>query len=255
VKPLAVVISVQRTPERLAWFRAVNASQAAGVETVAGVDGIDLEPLLQHTRLIDQSALASWSRGAIGAALSHLLCWRRCAESDRPLLVLEDDVVLAHDWIAQLDQLCASLNERWDLILLGWNYNSVLRSVDASGSETTSLFEPAYPNLDQIHRIINPPFPLGRQIKRLKNGFGLPAYLISSECARQLLNLVPPLQTRRITVSRGIPVVDALTLDGLLNSIYSRIGAYVVDPPLAIAINDPTTSLTQQSHCQVSFSG
>lgn len=253
MKPLAVVISLQRTPERLAWFRAVNGSQAASVQVVAGVDGIELEPYLQRTRLIDQSALASWSRGAIGAAMSHLLCWRRCANSNRPLLVVEDDVVLAHDWIAQLDQLCTGLNACWDLILLGWNYNSVLRSVDASNSETTSLFEPAYPNLDQIRRIINLPTPAVRKIRRLKNGFGLPAYLITPPCARQLLSEIPPLQTRSITVSRGIPMVDALTLDGLLNCIYSRIGAYVVDPPLAVAINDPTTSLTHQRRSKVSF--
>ena len=35
---------------------------------------------------------ALMTRGMIGCFLSHRAAWQRCAESDQPLLVLEDDV-------------------------------------------------------------------------------------------------------------------------------------------------------------------
>jgi glycosyl transferase, family 25 len=70
---------------------------------------------------------AWWNRelrlGEIGCALSHLACWQDAANSNEPfILVLEDDIVLANDF---LDVLCSQLTQladsgpAFDLLYLG----------------------------------------------------------------------------------------------------------------------------------------
>jgi glycosyl transferase family 25 len=239
----AVVISLRRTPERLMRFQQLNQSCSALIRTVEGIDGQDLAGALRPCRLIDKSALDHWTPGAIGAALSHLRCWRQCAERGQPMLVVEDDAVLAHDWQAQLNQLCSSPNLCWDVLLLGWNYNSVLHHEDATGMRSIELFEPAYPDLNQIKKIIAP--GRVRKLDRLKHAFGLPAYLIHPKAAEHLLEVTPPLRSEALKIGRGIPVVQSSGVDGLLNFSYEEMKSWVIKPPLAVALNDPSSSLTQ----------
>jgi GR25 family glycosyltransferase involved in LPS biosynthesis len=239
----AQVISLRRTPKRLAWFRHTNARQADHITLVDGIDGPELLSVLKNSRLVGSSAFRHWTAGAIGSALSHLRSWRHCLKQGKPTLVLEDDVVLAVDWQHRLNTLCTSLDEDWDLVLLGWNYNSVLHSQNKSGIETIRLFEPAFPDLDQIRTILQP--NRLQQLERLKHAFGLPAYLINPAGAERLLALVPPLQLAPLTIARGIPAIETTTLDGLLNLHYPQLQAWVVNPPLAVALNDPGSSLTQ----------
>jgi glycosyl transferase family 25 len=239
----AVVISLRRTPERLKRFQQLNQSCSGLIRTVEGIDGLDLSGALRPCRLIDKSALDHWTPGAIGAALSHLRCWRQCAERGQPMLVVEDDAVLAHDWQAQLNQLCSTPNLCWDVLLLGWNYNSVLHHEDAAGMTSMQLFEPAYPNLNQIQNILSSDH--ARKLHRLKNAFGLPAYLIHPKAAAYLLKITPPLRSEALKIGRGIPVVQSSGVDGLLNFSYEEMQSWVVNPPLAVALNDPSSSLTQ----------
>lgn len=249
IDPDVVVISLRRTPERLARFHAVN--ETGGIRWIEGVDGIDLWSTVQTSRALEASAREGWSRGAIGAALSHLLCWRQCLNSGRPMLILEDDAVLSRNWRSALADSLHTLPDVWDLLLLGWNYNSVLRRQDGDSVESISLFEPAFPTLTQIRSIIDTTHQ--RRWHRLYNGFGLPGYLINPRSAKLLLHDMLPLRTERIHVGRGIPSVEATTLDGLLNLAYHEMHAYVIHPPLAIATNDQATSLTQRTSRQINY--
>lgn len=250
IDPDVVVISLRRTPERLERFHAIN--ETDGIRWVDGIDGIGLWSTLQNSRALEASAKERWNRGAIGAALSHLLCWRQCLNSSRPMLILEDDVVLGRNWRSALADSLNDVPDRWDLLLLGWNYNSALRRQDGDSVETISLFEPAYPTLTQIRTTIDTTHK--RRWHRLYNGFGLPGYLINPRSAMLLLHQMLPLRTERIQIGRGIPTVDATTLDGLLNLAYREMHSYVIHPPLAVATNDQATSLTQQRPERIDFS-
>ena len=58
-----------------------------------------------------------------------------------------------------------------------------------------------------------------------------------------------PLQTEMNQMTRGIPEHALLTLDGMLNNRYKNINAMIM-PPLALALNDPKTSLTRRRDIQ-----
>ena len=91
------IISLKRTQERWTAFQQRNQQALGKCEQlrIEGIDGITLLDSNINTGLITASARKSWSAGAIGVGLSHRLCWRMCCESGTPLVVLEDDVLLA----------------------------------------------------------------------------------------------------------------------------------------------------------------
>ena len=58
----------------------------------------------------------------IGCFLSHRAAWQRCAESDQPLLVLEDDVCPAVGFAQKLRAALTelpTLDPKWDVLLVG----------------------------------------------------------------------------------------------------------------------------------------
>ena len=56
------------------------------------------------SRLVSSSARKEWSLEQLEIGLSHLLCWRLCCNSKLPMVVLEDDVVLANNWYMRLKE-------------------------------------------------------------------------------------------------------------------------------------------------------
>ena len=207
---------------------------------IEGIDGNELLNSNIETRMIAPSARQCWSAGAIGIGLSHRLCWRLCCESKSPLIVLEDDVLLANDWQVQLKQL---VNPGAGFVLLGWNLDSMLRAEYSYPQEVISLFEPAYPNETNLHAILNSKDE--RQRKQLRFTFGLPGYWLGPSMARHLLSTIEKLETLPLLLGRGFPQVSTNGIDGLLNLHYYKIGAEVIMPPLALALNNPNTSLTR----------
>ena len=63
--------------------------------------------------------------------------------------------------------------------------------------------------------------------------------------AKLLLNKIKKLETLSLKLGRGFPEITTLGIDALLNLHYRDIGAEVIMPPLALALNDPLTSLTR----------
>ena len=236
------VISLKRTPER--WFTFLERNQLSlSNNELLRIDGIDGREILNsniHTNMVTTSARQKWSAGAIGIGLSHMLCWRMCFNIKTPLLVLEDDVVLAENWKRQLKTL---LHPSAGMILLGWNLDSVLRAELSNQQEMISLFEPAYPSEKALHAIVNS--DEGRKSRRLIHSFGLPGYWLHPNTAKRLLNIVKPLETLPLKLGRGLPNISTYGIDGLLNIYYEQIKAEVVIPPLALALNDPLNSLTR----------
>ena len=128
-------------------------------------------------------------------------------EQPVPLVVLEDDVVLAKDWKLQLNQL---LNADAGIVLLGWNLDSMLRAKFSHEQEIISLFEPAYPSENDIHAIVNSDDI--RQIKRLIHAFGLPGYWLDQPQQRYFSQ---KLSIGILTVAIGtwIPEISTLGID------------------------------------------
>ncbi len=86
---------------------------------------------------------------------------------------------------------------------------------------------------------------------RLNNAFGLCSYLVSPQGARSFLSLFP-LDNRpvRIPANRakfGRDDFRCTTIDMATNTLYPHMSAYVAIPPLALPLNDKSTSSTRHN--------
>ena len=243
-----LVISLKRTPERLRAFYTNNENALVDwdIDVINGIDGLEQQQINEQSRWVSDSAVQHWTRGAIGSALSHIKAWRRCIELNQDVLVAEDDAILASDLKRKLEKLrvIGSAANQTGLVLLGWNLDSLLQAELSPGLEMISLFEPIYPELEQIKAIINS--NRERHLCHLNRCFGLPAYWINPQIAHELLDACMPLQAEQNKMTRGIPEHVLVTLDGMLTNRYKSINAKVIIPPLAIALNDQETSLTRR---------
>lgn len=238
-----LVISLRRTPARWAEFQKHNSNSLQGCELIKvdGVDGIEQLATIHSTKIITKPAREGWTLGALGTALSHMLCWRRCSLGTEPVVILEDDVILASNWQQELHQL---IKANQQLVLLGWNLDSMLHAELFENQEFISLFEPAYPDISRLKNIVNSKEP--RKLRRLRSAFGLPAYCLTPKMAENLLKSVGRLEVVPIELKRGFPTCLSSGIDGLLNNHYWDLKAAIVIPPLALAINNTHKSLTRQ---------
>ena len=112
------VISLKRTPKRYEAFLQRNQQALRNCELlrIDGVDGMELLSSNIKSKLITPSPHQVWSAGSIGIGLSHLLCWRLCCNTKQPLVVLEDDVVLADEWETKIKEL---IHKDVGMLLLG----------------------------------------------------------------------------------------------------------------------------------------
>lgn len=238
-----LVINLKRTPGRWAEFQKHNSNSLQGSELIKidGVDGIEQLATIGSTRKISKQAREGWTLGALGTALSHMLCWRRCSLGTEPVVIMEDDVILANNWQQELQQLILANQQ---LVLLGWNLDSMLHAELFEDQEFISLFEPAYPNIGRLIKIVNSKEP--RKLRRLRSAFGLPAYWLTPQMGRNLLKNIGRLEVLPIELKRGFPRCLSSGIDGLLNNHYWNLKAEVVIPPLALALNNEHESLTRK---------
>ncbi len=124
--PRTVVINLPRHSSRQKHIVDELSANEVQFSWVDAVDGEQLSnsELLENTA----SALSRWfmTPGMIGCFLSHRKCWEKCALSGEPLLVFEDDVVLAPnfkqivvDAVAQCNTNEKATGKKWDVLLLG----------------------------------------------------------------------------------------------------------------------------------------
>ena len=245
-----LVISLKRTPKRLRDFYTINKNTLIDwdVEVIHGIDGVENQQITQKSRWVSASARKHWTKGAIGSALSHIKAWRRCIELNKEVLVTEDDVILANDLKSKLERLkiIDKKAKKRSFILLGWNLDSVLYAELAPKLEMISLFEPIYPTLEQLKELVDS--NRERNLCNLTLCFGLPAYWISPQIARELMNKCKPFKLEVNKMTRGIPEHTLITLDGMLTNRYKDINAKITIPPLALALNDQQTSLTNSKN-------
>tara|TARA_B100001964_G_C14237858_1_gene603400 strand:- start:1007 stop:1753 length:747 start_codon:yes stop_codon:yes gene_type:complete len=239
--PEIAVISLARTPERLNKFRERFGESHHSIRWFPGIDGASLSIAeLVYRGLIEPSA-ASWPIGQLGCAISHLRCHIHCLQTGRDMVIFEDDAIPAQNWQSILSSMLRSVPADWDLLLLGWNLDSALQVELSKGITSTSLFKPPYPDAKMIENVLGSVDE--RLWLRMQKGLGLAGYVISPRGAARLLEWAWPLRTMSIDFN-DLPARICFSLDGELTNLYPSINAWVCFPPLVLALNSKSSSLT-----------
>lgn len=236
-----LVISLARTPERLAQFHAIN-GELSGVEIFAAVDGSTLSfEAVVAEGLFDSSV--RYTKGATGNALSHLTLWKRVLKSGEAATICEDDAILHAAFQARTAELLAELGP-WDIVLWGWNFDSVLMAELLPGlSDCALLFnqDTLRKNALEWRRAEVEP-----RLYKLYRALGVVCYSISPRGAERLLSYATPVRETQVYFPLLNRIVTNNAISIMVNGAYPALDAFVSFPPLALTYNDHATSTVQE---------
>ncbi len=238
------VINLARTPERMAAFLQRNGSTGIRFRRFEAVDGNALtnEEALERGVIAPKSKWAT--KGTIGVALSHRNLWDKAVADGRSLIVLEDDAYARHDLKAAFMQAIAAVG-RWDIVLLGYNTDSLLEFAVAGDIAISGLFTVRYPKPAELDKFQQTRGSVG--LFRLKHAFGICGYAVSPEGAARLSQAVFPMDNRMLEFPATNMRFPAYSVDGLMAVTYPAIEAYACIAPLVLAPNDKARSTVMTS--------
>jgi len=233
------VISLERTPERRLNFARRNPH--LDFAFFNAVDGAALTPEAIAATGLFRPGLP-YTRGAFGVALSHHALWQQAMALGEPLTIAEDDAIFREDFENARAELLATLQPGWDMVLWGWNFDSVLQLRVLPGMPAAMAFD------QQAMLAALPGFAFTTtrpQAFRLDIAFGLPAYTVSPGGAKKLLARCFPLTD----FTRQVPILPQPVrnegIDTALTQIYPSTDSYACFPPLALSPNDRAASTIQ----------
>lgn len=235
------VISLERTSERRARF--IAAHERLEFEIFPAIDGATLPPAVLQDQDLFVQPLPAMSSGAYGCALSHLRLWERVIEADAPMTIAEDDALFRRDFAVASEGLIALLPANWDLVLWGWNFDSVLSLLglpDVAPSVMVFNQDALRENVDRYRHQTHRPFPL-----RLDKCFGLVAYTISPAGARKFKERCFPMQHFTLEFPLLQHLMPNSGVDIPMNRIYASTYSFVSFPPLVVTENRHETSTVQ----------
>ena len=232
------VISLERSEKRRNSFGKTNAQ--LGFEFFNAVDGSLLtnEAILK-TGLFEPNL--PYTKGAYGSALSHLALWDQAIDTNNPVTVAEDDGIFRADFELASRQLISSLPQDWDIVLWGWNFDSILSlDVMPGVSPAVMQFDQAMMrnNIDTFQQT-----PSKVNALKLDKCFGIVAYTISPLGAEKFKRLCCPLsnfETFFPLLNRYLP---NNSFDLAMNRFYPATESFVCFPPLVVTRNEHSDSL------------
>ena len=199
---------------------------------------MDNEELLRRGLIVEP--LKAYTAGALGCALSHKSLWDHCACGEAAVTVCEDDAIFNRDFSARAATVLRGLPPDWDIILWGWNFDSVLHVELIEGMKQTVMrFDPS--QLAQRTAEFQ-----GKRYEilpmRLVAAFGIVCYSLSPRGARSLSERCFPLRNEIVSIpGLGRDVLN-FGIDSIMNKHYRALRSYVCFPPLVWTENDKSTS-------------
>lgn len=238
------VISLERSINRRQEF-VENNNTINNWDFFSAVDG----RLLTEDQIYDPSLfvhpLAFRGVGAYGCALSHLRLWVEVYNSGMPLTIVEDDGIFRLDFGEKSKEVMASLPADWDIILWGWNFDSIL-SLQAMPdvSPSVMLFDQnaLRRNITTFQKQFSPV-----AVYRLDKCFGTVGYTISPQGAQKYITNCFPMRNFELLLPLFNQISNNMGIDSAMNRIYSSTNAYVAFPPLIATKNDSSQSEIEHS--------
>ena len=233
------VINLDRSPRKLEEFAAANRGVIA-FERFRAVDGLTLS----KAELVADGVVHAdldYTPGAMGCAMSHIALWKRAAETGKPLTICEDDANFNKDFTRFAGEAVTKLAGRFDLILWGWNFNSVL-VFDLWGISSCAAIFDADKMLTAIDRFKGETF--NPTLYALQRAYGLVCYTISPRGASTLLARALPLRPMQVWFPGLNKHMPNTGVDVVLSSLYPQIIALVSFPPLVLTKHERSRSTT-----------
>ena len=225
------VITLDEQGPRFAAFWSAN--RHLSVRVARGIRGRDLSRDVRLSeRLITREALdaGAVTDGEVGCAASHLALWRESVRLDRPVLILEDDVI-THP---QLEAQIARIDFPFDVIFFAVNTDTVLATLSPEGVREFSSFVDRYPPPERIAQILQQTDLSRISFRPLLNGFGLCCYLVSPQGAAKLAQRVLPLRLDSVPIpGLNNVIVRGTSIDRRMNALFPDLRAFVTRPFLA----------------------
>ena len=207
---------------------------------MAAVDGDTLRNDDLVADGVIEEPMKSYTPGALGCALSHLRIWDFCIASQAPLTCAEDDAVFNRHFATRATDTLALLPPDWDLILWGWNFDSILHVQALEGVKDSVMYFDGGklgPRLAQFqqspHKVL---------AFRLIQTFGTVCYTVSPTGAQFLRKNCFPLKNEGIYIPGMKKAIVNLNIDSVMNKYYASMKAFVAFPPLVWTEHDKATS-------------
>jgi GR25 family glycosyltransferase involved in LPS biosynthesis len=236
------VISLERTPERLAQFRQRNA-HLSDVIAFRATDGLQLS---RHD-LVAQGFISApevnYTAGALGCMMSHSALWARAAETGEITTICEDDAIIKLDFERLALGVIAALPDHTDIIYWGFNFDAKMAIEPIAGVLpcTTCFGRNLLPSeIESFQRDTSVPIPV-----RLLRAFGIVCYTITPKGAKRLRQLCIPIRSEVWEFSEiGLRIAN-MGIDVAMANALPQLTAYCSFPPLAVSLNDPQQSTIQ----------
>ena len=237
------VINLERRPDRKRTFLGWNAHHGVDFTFVPAVDGaaISTESLVRDGLLTPLPH--HYPSGAIGNALSHRSLWLRCAASDQPMLVFEDDACLRQGFVHTAAAALATAGDDWDLFFFGYNTDAAIAVVTPEALFGVIVFDdhakrkPGY--FDKFAHAAPPDQP--PYVFKTMRVWGTLGYMVTPAGALRLLDSCFPLSSEdAILLHVEQRTVPPKALDGMINLALQRqqVTAKCCFPPIVTGPND-----------------
>jgi GR25 family glycosyltransferase involved in LPS biosynthesis len=242
------LINLDRFEERRQeFFR--NNKHLTEVRRCSNWDARDIDfGALVDNGTIHKEIMQTYSPGALATALCHISLWDRAITTGTVITVCEDDAIFHNQFEREAQAIIDRLPENWDVLLYGWNFDSMLLIDMLPGSPGIVLCDEdrLREHAEEFQRHSQSPQPF-----RVLQHFGLLCYSLSPRGAKTLkdfclpfrpMSIAMPGLTRNLQSNRQLANVG---LDVVMSAAYPQLNAFVTLPPLAISKNDHARSTIQ----------
>lgn len=226
------VISLERCQDRRSVFAKWN-DPHIDYQFHDACDGAQLSKSRQE----EHSRLDGWSLGAYGCAVSHKQLWKKCIQTQQPMIILEDDVVVNQHFKTLVAEIQRRLPSDWDLCLLSFNHDAAVAYRDSTGDNCGVYFQQKTTNNTKYEQFQEQ--TIDPALVKLNYACGLSAYMLRPNGARALLTNATPLKTLK-PYSWGLetsPKLRSVQIDLLSCVVYAELSSYITLNPIAMSFH------------------
>jgi GR25 family glycosyltransferase involved in LPS biosynthesis len=232
-------INLDHSEDRNARFIQLN-SGCAELHRIEAYDGDSITIDLLLRMGVINHPVKNYSCRVLASALSHLKLWEKAVDSGLSTTIAEDDAVLRSTFAYTASEMISWLPADWDVILWGWNFDSILQIDILPGMRTGAMVfdpRPLAGDIKTFQHIRCRPTPI-----RVLTAFGLLCYTVSPKGAYHLKQHCFPLEDEAVSIPALNRALNAFSLDIVMNKHYPNLQAYICFPPIAWSDNDKSIS-------------